>query len=110
LFILRDIPILLLDKNGRMIGVAVPPRSNKDETDNMMAQLQKLRQYGKPCSESKRGAFEVLECGLQFGGGSKVAGPRNSGPSKDETTARKAADEFFSKSSTHNFCSRAAGK
>jgi hypothetical protein len=75
LIILRDILILLLDKNGRVIGVAVPPCSNADETDNMKAELQKLRQYGRSCSGSKRGVFEVLEYGLQFGGGSKVAGP-----------------------------------
>jgi hypothetical protein len=64
-----DVPTLILDQAGTCIGVAAPPCSNSGLTKEVEDELKSLIEYGKYYKDSKRGAFEILQHGLQMGHG-----------------------------------------
>lgn len=64
----RDRPILICDLGGTVVGVAVPP-CDKELSKSLTCELEKLRTYGQKYQDSKRGDFEIVQHGLQFGGG-----------------------------------------
>lgn len=106
----RDCPLIILDKKGILVSVALPPIQDDDMNAAMRLDLEKLTNVGIACPYSRRGSFTILEHGLQFGGGSTMPGPKNSAKRPLEDGMRKAALEFFDQPHVKVFCDRAAGE
>lgn len=100
---------MILDKNGTLIAVALPPSKDSDMNAALSLDLEELTAVGTTCPYSKRGNFTILEHGLQFGGGSKLPGPKNNSGQPIEERMKKAAHEFFNKPHVKTFCNGAAG-
>src|ERR1700749_913064 len=105
----RDCPLLILDKKGVLISVALPPIQDDSMNKALRLDLERLTNVGIACPYSKRGSFTILEQGIQFGGGSKLPGPKNCSGKPLEECMRKVALNFFNKPYVRTFCDRAAG-
>ena len=102
--------MLILDKNGILVSVALPPVHDDPMNEALKRDLEALTDIGIACPHSKRGNFTILEHGMQFGGGSTIPGPRNSGNGANEIRMRKAALQFFGRTNVKKFCDKATGK
>jgi hypothetical protein len=68
-----DIPTLILDRWGTVVGVAAPPCKDKRATEEMTMEISNLIKFGTLQKDSKRGEFEILEHGVQMGPGNSVS-------------------------------------
>jgi len=103
-----DCPLVILDKNGVCIGVAIPSCEDSAVIEAINKGLEELEKYGTTEAKSKRGSFSKIGHGIQFGGGSKTPGPKACGTLR-ERKARKAVEEFFQEPHVHTFCKMASG-
>lgn len=101
--------MLILDKNGRLVAVAAPPPEDSQLLEKISNSLADLEPFGKAYSCSKRGTFPIIEHGVQYGGGSKLPGPKYSGGSLGNQSRGAAAERFFHLPHVQKFCTRAAG-
>jgi hypothetical protein len=107
LYFFSNVPLLILDKKGRLIGLAVPP-SDSEESEGMRKGLEDLAQFGvAPSKEAlSRGDFETIPCGNQFGGGPKEPGERTTPGGKK---CKAALDSFMESTHMRSFRRRVAG-
>jgi hypothetical protein len=69
-----SLPILFVDKDGVLLGVACPPLSDPDLNEELIKEINKLADFGlRNSKNNRRGPFEIIQYGLQMGAGSSVS-------------------------------------
>jgi hypothetical protein len=69
----RSIPLLILDKDGVLLGVVCPPNKDPGFNEQLIKEMKKLSLVGEHDAKNKsRGSFKIVKHGIQMGAGARV--------------------------------------